>query len=51
MRYLHETRDRLLEKRKRRAEREGITFDKGVERRGEVGVDETSGEHHHAQTA
>ena len=51
MRYLRETRDRLLEKRQRRAEREGVSFDQGVERRGAVGVDETSGEHHHAQAA
>jgi hypothetical protein len=49
MRYLRETRDRLLEKRKRRAEREGVTFERGAESRSQIGVDETSGSHEHAQ--
>ena len=51
MRYLRETRDRLLEKRKRRAEREGISFDQRADPTGAVGVGETSGSHDHTQTA
>lgn len=51
MRYLRETRDRLLEKRKRRAEREGLTFDKGAAVRTEITDDETSGRHTHAHAA
>ena len=49
MRYLRETRDRLVEKRKRRAEREGRTLQEGLEERreGVVGIGETSGGHGH----
>ena len=51
MRYLRETRDRLLEKRKRRQEREGVPFDQRADPTGAVGVGETSGNHHHTQAA
>ena len=49
MRYLRETRDRLVEKRRRRAEREG-TLNTGEARPAVEGVSmgETSGEHGHA---
>ena len=50
MRYLRETRDRLLEKRKRRAEREGIDLGAGVgQERPQSGItaDETASRHGH----
>ena len=53
MRYLRETRDRLLEKRKRRAEREGVDLGAGVgqeDPQGRVSVDETSSRHVHEHT-
>ena len=50
MRYLRETRDRLVEKRKRRAERDGIDLGEGIGQprsQRAVGVGETSGRHEH----